>query len=136
MEGRDIILNNNKLMLIYGLEDKEKAFIDNMIKELELPNYRVIERNMANMKVKDIIEGFVIDTYDKQLPDEKVIIFNNFTDMELDMAIRTIRSNKEMKPILAVVTPTSINWEFHYLVNHLLEEREQARKYMQQKAQG
>jgi hypothetical protein len=75
-----------------------------------------------------------LDTYDKQLPEEKVVLFNNFTDGELDKAIKSIRSNKSFKPILAVVTPTSLDWEFHYLLEHLIEEREQARRYMQNKA--
>jgi hypothetical protein len=131
-----MVLVNNKMMLAYGFEDEEKAFLDNMIKELQLPPYKVVEKNMALMTIRNIIDGPVLDTYHKQLPEEKVIMFNNFTDHELDMAIKTIRSNKNIKPILAVVTPTSINWEFHYLLEHLMEEREQARKYMHQKAQG
>jgi hypothetical protein len=131
-----MVLDNNKMMLAYGFEDEEKTFLDNMIKELQLPPYKVVEKNMASMTIRNIIDGPVLDTYNKQLPEEKVIMFNNFTDHELDMAIKTIRSNKNIKPILAVVTPTSINWEFHYLLEHLMEEREQARKYMHQKAQG
>ena len=130
-----MVLDNNKIMLIYGLEHEEKAFLDNMIKELQLPLYKVVEKNMASMKIRDIINGPLLDTYDKQLPEEKVIMFNNFTDYELDIAIKTIRSNKAIKPILAVVTPTSINWEFHYLLEHLIEERAQARIYTQQRSQ-
>lgn len=125
-----MVLDNNKMLLVYGFEDEEKAFLDNMTKELQLPPYKVVEKNMASMTIRNIIEGTMLDTYHKQLPEEKVIIFNNFTDYELDMTIKTIRSNKNIKPILAVVTPTSINWEFQYLLEHLMEEREQARKYM------
>lgn len=128
-----MVLNNNKMPLIFGFTDEETIFIGKTFNELELPKAKVIEKNMASMKLKDIIEGLILDTYDKVLPDEKIIIFNNFTDEELDKAIKKIRENKEIKPILAIVTPTSINWEFHYLVSHLIEEREEARRYMQQK---
>lgn len=131
-----MVLDNNKMMLVYGFNEEDRAFLDTMIRELELPSYKLIEKNMASMKIRDIIDGPLLDTYDKQLPDEKVVMFNNFTDLELDMAIRTIRSNKSIKPILAVVTPTSIDWQFYYLIEHLIEEREQARRYMQQKSQG
>lgn len=131
-----MVLDNNKMMLVYGFNEEERAFLDTMIKELQLPSYKLIEKNMANMKIRDIIDGPLLDTYDKQLSDEKVVMFNNFTDYELDMAIRTIRSNKNIKPILAVVTPTSIDWKFHYLLEHLIEEREQARRYIQQRAQS
>lgn len=130
-----MVLNNNKMALIFGFPEDEKVFLDEVFNELQLPKYKVIENNMANMTLKDIIGGLMIDTYDKDLPQEKIIIFNNFSDQELDKAIKKIRENKTIKPILAIVTPTSINWEFHYLLNHLLEEREQARKYMSQKTQ-
>lgn len=131
-----MVLDNNKLMLVFGLSEEDTNFLNKMIEELDLPHYRVIEKNMANMKIRDIIQGLKVDTYDKELPDEKIIMFNNFADYELDKAVRTIRANKDMKPILAIVTPTSIDWEFHYLVEHLMEEREQAKKYRQQKEQA
>lgn len=131
-----MILNNNKLMLIYGFSSEERTLLENIIEEYKLPPYRIIEKNMANMKIRDILDGLKIDTYDKNLPDEKVILFNNFTDSELDSTVRAIRASKSIRPILAVVTATSINWEFHYLIEHLMEEREQARKYMKQKSQN
>ncbi len=131
-----MVLDNNKLMLVFGLSEEDTNFLNKMIEGLDLPHYRVIEKNMANMKIRDIIQGLKVDTYDKELPDEKIIMFNNFADYELDKAVRTIRANKDMKPILAIVTPTSIDWEFHYLVEHLMEEREQAKKYRQQKEQA
>jgi hypothetical protein len=129
-----VVLNNNKMALIFGFDEEEKEFLDETFKDNEMPKYKVIENNMANMKLKDIIDGLMLDTYDKILPKDKVILFNNFTDEELDKTVRAIRENKAIKPILAVVTPTSINWEFHYLIGHLLEEREQAKKYMHQKS--
>lgn len=130
-----MILVNNKLMLLYGFSDEERVYFDKIIKELDLPSYKIISPSMANMKIRDILNGLKIDTYNRDLPNEKVVLFNNFPDYELDMAIRTIRSNKEVKPILAVVTQTSVDWEFHSLLDHLIEEREQARKYMQKKTE-
>lgn len=126
-------LNNNKLLLLYGFSEEEIVFFDNLLREISVPSYRIIEPSMANMKLKDIIEGLKLDTYNKELPNEKIVLFNNFTDTELNDSIKKIRSESSLKPILAIVTPTSINWEFHYLVEHLIEEREQARKFMQQK---
>lgn len=129
-----MVLSNNKLMLIYGFSNEDRTFLDSIIEEYKLPSYRIIEKNMANMKIRDILEGLKLDTYNKNLPDEKIILFNNFTDAELESTVRAIRANKNIRPILAVVTATSINWEFHYLIEHLMEEREQAKKYMKQKS--
>lgn len=112
------MLNNHKSILIYGL-DKEAQ------QALLAPNYStiVISKEMANMKLKEIIDGYKFESNDKELPEEKVIIFNNFTDEELQGMIKLIRA---VAPgcILAVVTPTSIDWTFAYLVEHLMEERE------------
>lgn len=130
-----MVLSNNKLMLVYGFNEDERSFLDKTVGELKLPPYRIIEDTMANMTLRDIINGLKIETYDKKLPEEKVVIFNNFSDDEVNIAVRAIRSNKDIRPILAVVTPTSINWEFHALLEHLVEEREQARRYMAQKKQ-
>lgn len=112
------MLNNHKSILIYGL-DKEAQ------QALIAPNYStiVISKEMANMKLKEIIDGYKFESNDKELPEEKVVIFNNFTDEELQGMIKLIRA---IAPgcILAVVTPTSIDWTFAYLVEHLMEERE------------
>ena len=47
----------------------------------------------------------------------------HFSDLEIKSAITEIR--KRFKGgIFAAVTPTSIEWKFSYLVEHLIEERE------------
>jgi hypothetical protein len=87
-------MNNNKMALIYGFSEEEKALLHNIFNELQLPKYKIIENKMANMKLKDIIDGLMLDTYDKVLPEEKIILFNNFTDEELEKTVRRIRENK------------------------------------------
>ena len=52
-----------------------------------------------------------------------MILFNNYEDNKLQKSIKEIR--KFVKGgILAVVTETSREWSFEYLINHLIEERE------------
>ena len=115
-------------MLTYGFNEDEKAVINSVILQNSLPNNRVIEETMGKMKIRDIIDGLKFDIYDISLPQEKVILFNNFSDEELDSAIKNIRKHPELKSILAVVTETSIDWEFSYLMEHLIEEREWYKK--------
>ncbi|MCM8709638.1 DUF3783 domain-containing protein [Clostridium sp. SYSU_GA19001] len=126
-------MSNNKQMLVYGFNEDERFFLDKTIEEFKLPAYKIIEKSMANMTIRDILNGLKLDTYDKELPDEKVVIFNNFSDEELDKTVKAIRAYKNIKPILAIVTPNSINWEFESLLEHLIEEREQVKRYMHQK---
>lgn len=112
------MLNNHKSILIYGLDkDAHHALLASNYSTI------IISEEMANMKLKDIIDGYKFESNHKELPEEKVIIFNNFTDEELKGMIKMIRAIAPSS-ILAVVTPTSIEWSFKYLVEHLIEERE------------
>lgn len=112
-------MDNNRLLLAYGLSPQEIT----ELKGANLP-VREITSEMASMKISQIIEGLKFEIYDKSLPKEKVILFNNFSDEELDFSVKLARVVAGRECILAVVTETSINWTFDYLVEHLIEERE------------
>jgi len=124
-----MLLSNNKMMLIYGFNANEKDTLDNIIEKTKLPSCKVIDKSMTKMTVKNILEGLRLGIENITIPEEKVILFNNFSDYEMDVAINQIRNNMEPMPILAAVTPMSINWEFDILLEHLIEEREWFRKH-------
>ena len=117
-------LENNKIILIYGFHKDEENTLDNLLKKNKLPSYRVMEKSMAKMKVKDILNGLNLGIYNSNLPDEKVVLLNNFSDEEVQTMLASIRGKFSPSPILAVVTETSIDWTLEYLIEHLLEERE------------
>lgn len=113
------MLDNKKMMLAYGLDNEQ-------LEALRMSNLEVKEvtTEMASMKIGQIIEGLKFEIHDKKVPEEKIVLFNSFSDEELDKAIKLVRAIIGREGILAVVTPTSINWTFHYLIEHLMEERE------------
>ncbi|GAB6168668.1 DUF3783 domain-containing protein [Clostridium carnis] len=112
------MLDNNKCILVYRLPENE-------LKALKEENIKVIEikPEMVEMKIKDILDGLKFQTINESPIKEKVILFNNFTDIELQALIKNLRKNIK-GGILAVVTPTSSEWSFNYLIEHLVEERE------------
>lgn len=112
------MLNNSKAILTYGLNEKET-------KDFQATGHKVINisNEMASMKVKDILEGLKFEVVSKKNFDEKVVIFSNFPDEELQMMVSIAKVITE-NPIMAVVTETSKEWQFNYLVEHLIEERE------------
>lgn len=112
------------MMLLYGFDSDEKNILSTIVEKNGLPSLRVMEKGMSQMKVRDIIEGFNFEVLEKEMPEAKVILFNNFTDDELEKAIKAIRYELAEQPILAVITPTSIEWTLEALINHLIEERE------------
>jgi hypothetical protein len=130
------MLENNKCILIYGFNEEEKEILHNIKEGEALPDYRNITDTMTLMTLRNIVEGIKLELVSKPLPEEKVIIFNNLSDDELDRAIKSIRSNLQTKPILAVVTPTSIDWTFADLLEHLIEEREFFRSGQKRGTQG
>lgn len=119
-----IALTNNKKMLIYGFNKDELALIDDLISKNSMPNYVIIENSMISMKIKDILNGSKIEIFAHEPISERVILFNNLSDEELNISIKEVSSVFNPRPVLAVITPTSIEWEAAYLIKHLLEERE------------
>ena len=116
-------LNNDKKILIFGLsvEETEALSKDSLFSKINITN---ITNEMTTMTIKDIVGGLKFEVYEEALPKERVVLFNNFTDDELDVAIKKVRTLLKPGAIMAVVTPTSIEWSFKYLLEHLVEERE------------
>lgn len=112
------MLSDYKTLLVYGLTKEE-------IQKIALKTERVAEitTDMADTKIVDILNRVKKDASHANLPDEKVIIFNKYTDSEIQKKVKFIR-NKIDNPVLAVVTPTSMNWTFKDLLEHLIAERE------------
>ncbi|GAA0726177.1 DUF3783 domain-containing protein [Clostridium malenominatum] len=122
-------MENNKCILIYGFTEEDKILLENLFKSKGFPSYTEIEENMCNMTINDIIDGLKLGVFNvHNLPKEKVILFNNLSDLELDSCIKSLRGVFSPQPILAVVTPTSIDWTFKNLLEHLIEEREWFKK--------
>lgn len=119
-----MLLQNNKVALIYGLIEEELKNVSEVLNN----NYKVINPSMGKMKISDILNGVKLEVYNCNLPSEKLIIFNNFGDEELKNAMRTIKTIIQPAPIFAIVTHTSVDWTFEYLLEHLIEEREWYRK--------
>jgi CRISPR/Cas system-associated endonuclease Cas3-HD len=116
-------LSNNKLVLIYGFNEEEIVNIGEVILANEIAKLKVIDSGMTTMKIGNIIEGLKIPTANKKVSDQKVILFNNLEDEELQKSITTLKPIAKADTIFAVVTATSIEWEFQELLEHLIEER-------------
>jgi len=118
-----ISLKNNKIMLAYGFEDKERLMLGKLIVTKKIPKVKNVSSEMCKMKIGDIIKGYKFEIYNGSLPKEKVVIFNNFDDSEINTAIKALKEISQ-GIIMAVVTPISIDWTFEYLIEHLIEERQ------------
>ena len=116
-------LSNDKLILIYGFNQEEIVQIGEIILDNDFEKFKVIDSSMATMKIADIIEGFEIPTVSKVIQNQKVILFNNLEDEQLQKTLITLKKKIDSSTIFAVVTQTSIEWTFDGLLEHLTEER-------------
>lgn len=123
-----MILENDKMILIYGLNEQESNTFKKIASEYNLPKHKIIRNDMGKMTIRDILNGLNLEVFNVNLPEEKIILFNNFTDEQLKYTINLIRGTFDFSPILAVITPTSIEWTFENLLEHLIEEREWFKK--------
>jgi hypothetical protein len=126
-----VFVNRNRVTLIYGFGDKEKEEIEGIVKKYHLHKLKEIDAAMAGMKVGDILAEKAETALPKAvMPEEKVILFNDMSDEEIQKYIEHLRRTFKPLPILAVITETSEKWTFEYLVEHLIEEREKFKASM------
>ncbi|GAA0781707.1 DUF3783 domain-containing protein [Hathewaya limosa] len=119
---------SRRSIIVFGFNDVEKSKLKAIANKYRSETI-IIENNMMNLKMEEIVHGLklnksMMEGKKENLINEKVILFNDFKEEDLNKIIGDIRVCKDLNCILAVVTPTSINWTFEYLVNHLIEERE------------
>ncbi len=89
---------NNKLMLVYGLKEAELNLLKDMCANNNLSNYKIVNKSMCKMKLRDIIKGMNLEVEDVDMPEEKVVIFNNFSDNELELGVKKNKRNFEASP--------------------------------------
>ncbi|MEY8000820.1 DUF3783 domain-containing protein [Clostridium sp. Mt-5] len=114
---------NNRTILMYGFDKNTEKIIEKIGKNFNVDNFKVIKNHMTGVKIRDILEGNLKEQdnfYDVQ---EKVVLFNDLTDRQISGIMSELKSKVNERPILAVVTETSIDWSFNYLLDHLLQER-------------
>lgn len=119
-------LSNGKMMLIYGFSQEEILKIAEAVLSNNLINFKVVDRNMTTMKVKNILDGVTILTEGNKVFNQKVILFNNLEDDEVKNTLSTLKKYVDSSTIFAVVTEHSIKWTFEELLEHLCEEKKWA----------
>lgn len=119
---------NDKVIITYGLDESELEILNLKFKDKTSRECIVVKENMSKLKLRDILSEKIEVDEIHEMPKEKVIIFNNFSSGAIQSAVKIVRNNLESKPILASVTPVSINWSFKFLLEHLIKEREQFSK--------
>ena len=122
--------SNKKVLLVHGLDAMDLA-------RLELMGHQmiVVDETNGGGLIRDLLENKGEPSKGK-LPEERVIIFNGYSDEDLKAGVIAIRSSFPVKPIIAAVTDNSYNWAFEFLLTeHLIADRDwnlkNAREYQE-----
>lgn len=114
-----------KAVYIYGFDMPSCFRLRSLCALNKVSLCKIIENNMVDLTVGEIIDGTTPEVTEKEkLNCDPIILFHGFMQAELQKMVKDIRKYPELKEaILAGVTPTSINWKFDYLAEHLMQEK-------------
>lgn len=115
-------MNSSKNILVYGVEPSKILFLNSFFSKNRLPSCNCIDDSMENMIMSDILKDPSKNTKGSNSK-QSIIIFNNLSQVEMSTAITLIKKVLKPKPILASITPNSINWTFAQLKEELINEK-------------
>lgn len=115
----------DRKILVYGLSEDEKERL--LTEDL---NLHEIHNGNAGGTLAELIEEKEIPHEGAPLGVVKIMIFCGYeTDDELKDLISKIRKEHVFGSIMAVITKTNLKWKFDYMIEHLLEEREDNKQF-------
>lgn len=116
--------DGRECILIYGFGGKDLEKIKGYAAMMGIRDMIEIKKDMLDIKVGDILNDHIKVSQGEEGPKDRAIIFNAFSWKKLNAFIGNFKSTGIAQPLLATVTPTSINWPFRDLVSELQRERE------------
>lgn len=114
-----------RVILTYGLSEAEMEALRN-----EGLALRVVDEANAGGTLAELVEGKSVAHKGAPMGHVKIMIFSGYdTNDELKDLIQRIRKKHVFGSIMAVTTKTNLQWKFDYLIEHLLEEREDNKRF-------
>jgi hypothetical protein len=116
-------MEDQSKLLVWNYSETEKERLDAVLKQIGAPPAMAIAPGQGRLKVGDIIDGSTPDGEPLE-SDERVILFHQIPQKGILFLIDYFKQTDLPRPIYAVVTEHSIQWPFHELLEHLIEERD------------
>lgn len=116
-QGRECIL-------VYGFGAKDYSKLKNYCMMMGIRDLIQVDKDMLNEKVQNILEDEIKKSECNEAPGDKAIIINAFSGQKLHTFLGNFKRTGLRRPLIATVTPTSLNWTVLELVSELQKERE------------
>ncbi len=113
-------------VLVCGTPPKRQRKVLDLLKKSGLDRFPVVfvtaeeeSQPLAELLTREHLSG-------QGLPagQRRAIILSGFTENELRGFLAALRKEKSQRPLLATLTPTSVNWTVHFLLDELSAEAE------------
>lgn len=114
-EGRSCLLLYN-----FGLKELKK--IQNFARIMGIKDQIVLNYKNGEETIKNILED-KFENLESDGSREKAIVFNAVSPGKIHVFLENLRKVGINKPLVSVVTETSINWTINVLLENLLAEK-------------
>ena len=121
-DGEQKIIHDRSCMILVNFNNKELTAIKTVSGFVGIKDKIIVNSKNGNTKIKDILDGNISED-NEDIWSEKAIIFNNIPNNRITGFLDSLKKMKIKRPLSAVVTEVSIDWDLNTLVYNLKEER-------------
>ena len=111
-------LHDRSCMILVNFNAKELAAIKTVSSFAGIRDRIAVTSKNGNTKIKDILEGNIVDD-NEDIWSEKAIIFNNIPTNRVSGFLDGLKKMKIRRPLTAMVTEVSIDWKLNTLIYNL-----------------
>lgn len=120
-------IHDRSCIILVNFNNKEMATIKTVSSFAGIKDKIVLTSKNANTTIRNILEGNILDDNENTWS-EKAIIFNNIATNKVSGFLDGLKKMKIKRPLTAMVTETSINWQLYNLIDNLKKERNEISK--------
>lgn len=115
-------IHERACMLMYHFTSREMQQIQNVARMTGITDCILLKPCHGENKVRNILDGEIEQSEVEGLK-EKAIILNHISSARMNAFIEGLKKCRIQRPLIAVVTETSINWSLNELLSNLVQER-------------
>lgn len=121
-ETNQEVVHTRACMLMYHFTNQEMKQIQNVARMTGIMDCILLSPCHSENTIKNILDGEITQIESNPIK-EKALILNGISATRMSAFIEGLKKCRIKRPLIAVVTETSINWTLNELLEHLVGER-------------
>lgn len=116
------VIHERACMLMYHFSQQEIKQIQNVARMVGITDCILLGPSQGENSIRNILDGEIKQGEGESIK-EKAIILNQISNTRISAFIEGLKKCRIKRPLIAVVTATSIEWTLDELLNNLASER-------------